>query len=179
MIYKFGLGFVLAFLMASFNLPEPGLHFFSGLYDFYPGGFIGIMLLVLRASVGVLFIIHGSPKIINLRAWAESLKMPVGLCFVSALSMILGGICLIVGLLTLLATLPLLCSMGVAIYLHISQHKPFVAKDPYQIPSDEYKGPKGKGEPPSWEKAYMYCIMLLTIAVIGPGAYSVDALIFG
>ncbi|WP_292863918.1 hypothetical protein [Nostoc sp. LPT] len=36
-----------------------------------------------------------------------------------------------------------------------------------------------KGEPPSWEKAFMYCVMLIAIAVLGPGAYLFDALIFG
>lgn len=54
-----------------------------------------------------------------------------------------------------------------------------VARDPYLIPEGQYKGPKEKGELPSWEKAYMYSIMLIAIAVLVPGAYSLDALIFG
>ncbi|MGB7894009.1 MAG: DoxX family protein, partial [Microcoleus sp.] len=96
-----------------------------------------------------------------------------------AASMVGGGICLILGLLTLLASLPILGSMMFAAYLHISQGKPFVARDPYLIPEEQYQGPLGKGEPPSWEKAFMYCVMLIAIAVLGPGAYSLDALIFG
>jgi len=89
------------------------------------------------------------------------------------------GILLILGLLNLLATLPLLVSMMFAIALHIKKGKPFITKDPYLIPEDQYQGPLGKGEPPSWEKAFMYCIMPIAIAVLDPGAYSLDALIFG
>ncbi|MEA5507536.1 DoxX family protein [Halotia wernerae UHCC 0503] len=179
MIYQFALGVAIAFLLAAFNFPQLSPHLLSALYNVYPDGFPGLALLLLRVSVGGLFIIHGYPKITHLQQWAESLKMPVFLCFLSAASMLGGGIFLIVGFLTLLATLPILCSMIFAIYVHVSGGKPFVAKDPYLIPEDQYQGPLGKGEPPSWEKAFMYCVMLIAIAVLGPGAYSLDALTFG
>lgn len=179
MIYKFVLGVAVAFLLASFNFPQLGPHLLSTLYRVYPDGVPGLALLVLRVSVGGLFLIHGYPKVLHLRQWADSINTPVFLCFLSAWSMLGSGICLIVGLITLLATLPLLASMLFAILLHLIQGKPFVATDPYLIPEGQYKGPKGKGEPPSWEKAFMYCVMLIAIAVLGPGAYSLDALIFG
>ncbi|OUL18265.1 DoxX family protein [Nostoc sp. RF31YmG] len=179
MIYKFVLGVAIAFLLAAFNFPQLGPHLLSALYNVYPDSFPGLALLLLRVSVGGLFILHGYPKITHLRQWAESLKMPVFLCFLSAASMLGGGIFLIVGFLTLLGTLPILCSMIFAIYLHIAGNKPFVAQDPYLIPPDQYQGANGQGEPPSWEKAFMYCVMLIAIAVLGPGAYSIDALIFG
>ncbi|MBO3458701.1 DoxX family protein [Aetokthonos hydrillicola Thurmond2011] len=179
MIYKFLLGVAIAFVLASFKLPQVGPHFLSALYNFYPDGFQGLALLLLRVSVGGLFLMHGYPKVTHLREWAESLKMPVYMCFLSAWSMLGSAICLIIGSITLLATLPLLASMLFAIFLHVKEGKPFVAQDPYLIPNDQYKGPLGKGEPPSWEKAFMYCVMLITIAVIGPGGYSLDALIFG
>ncbi|MBR8836824.1 MAG: DoxX family protein [Stigonema ocellatum SAG 48.90 = DSM 106950] len=184
MIYKFAIGFKLAFLFAasskvSSNLPELGPNLLSSLNTVFPDGILGGALLLLRVTVGVLFVLHGYPKITHLRQWADSLHMPIFLCFLSALSMLGGGIFLILGFLTLLASLPILGSMAFAMFLEISQGLPFVAQDPYLIPDDEYKGPKGKGEPPSWEKAFMYCIMLIAIAVFGPGAYSVDALIFG
>jgi len=178
MIYKFAVGVAIAFLLASFNFPQLEPHLLSALYRMYPDGFPGLALLLLRVSVGGLFVLHGYPKITHLRQWAESLKMPIFLCFLSAASMLGGGTFLIIGFLTLLATLPILGSMIFAIYLHVSGGKPFVAKDPYLIPEDQYKGPLGKGEPPSWEKAFMYCVMLIAIAVLGPGAYSLDALIF-
>ncbi|GAX44101.1 DoxX family protein [Tolypothrix sp. NIES-4075] len=179
MIYKYAIAFAISFLVASFNLPRLGLNLVSSLNTSYPDGLPGLVLLLLRVSVGWLFILHGYPKITHLRQWAESLKMPIFMCFLSAASMLGGGICLIIGFLTLLATLPIFCSMVFAAYLDISGGKPIVAKDPYQIPEEQYKGPDGKGEPPSWEKAFMYCIMLIAIAVLGPGAYSLDALMFG
>jgi putative oxidoreductase len=182
MMYRFAIGFVSAFLLAtnvSSNLPELGLNLLSSLNTVFPGGLQGVVLLLLRVSIGILFLLHGYPKITHLRQWPDSLKMPIFLCFLSAASMLGGGICLILGLLTLLASLPILGSMVFAAYLHISQGKPFVARDPYLIPEEQYQGPLGKGDPPSWEKAFMYCVMLIAIAVLGPGAYSLDALIFG
>ncbi|MEH2120927.1 DoxX family protein [Nostoc sp.] len=178
MIYQFAVGVAIAFFIAAFNFPQLRPYLLSSLYHVYPNGLPGLALLLLRVSVGGLFLLHGYPKITHLRQWAESLKMPVLLCFLSAASMLGGGIFLIIGFLTLLATLPILGSMLFAAYLHISGGKPFVAQDPYLIPQDQYQGPLGQGEPPSWEKAFMYCVMLIAIAVLGPGAYSLDALIF-
>ncbi len=181
MNYKFALSGAFAFLLATNVLPHLplGLNLLSSLNTVFPAGIQGAVLLLLRVSVGVLFLLHGYPKITHLRQWASSLKMPLFLCFLSALSMLLGGICLILGLLTLVASLVIFGSMAFAMFLEVSQGLPFVASDPYLIPPEQYKGPKGQGEPPSWEKAFMYCVMLLATAVIGPGAYSVDALIFG
>ncbi|MEH1828691.1 DoxX family protein (plasmid) [Nostoc sp. C052] len=179
MIYQFGLGVALAFFLAAFNFPQLSPQLLSSLSPVYADGFPGLVLLFLRVSLGWLFILHGYPKITHLQEWAESLKTPVFLCFLSAASMLGGGIFLIIGFLTLLATLPILCSMIFAIYLHISGSKPFIAQDPYLIPEEQYQGALGQGEPPSWEKAFMYCVMLIAIAVLGPGSYSLDALIFG
>jgi putative oxidoreductase len=105
--------------------------------------------------------------------------MPITLCFLSALSMIVGGVCLVIGLFTPLASVVILGSMVFAMCLEIAQGLPFVARDPYQIPVGQYEGPRGKGEPPSWEKAFMYCLMLIVIAVLGPGAFSLDATLWG
>jgi len=149
------------------------------LYLGFPGGIEAWTLLLLRVGVGFLFMQHGYPKITHLQTWANSLKMPVFLCFLSALSMVAGGICLILGLLTPLASVAILGSMLFAMALEITQGLPLVARDPYLIPTGQYEGPKGKGEPPSWEKAFMYCLMLITIAVFGSGLFSLDAAIFG
>jgi putative oxidoreductase len=166
-------------LLAAANLPRLDLSLVSTLAPVYPDGWSGLALLLLRVSVGGLFILHGYPKLVHLRRWAAALKMPVFMCFLSAASMVGGGICLILGFLTLLATLPIFCSMLLAAYLDITNGQPLVAQDPYLIPEGQYRGPNGIGEPPSWEKAFMYCIMLIAIAVLGPGLYSVDAAIFG
>ncbi len=177
MIYKFVIGFAIALLLSTNHIPI--LNLLNVLYISFPAGIEGLTLLLFRVGTGFLFILHGYPKITHLSLWASSLKMPVFLCFLSALSMLLGGIFLIFGLLTPLAGVAILASMAFAMVLEILQGLPFVAADPYLIPDDQYKGPKGKGEPPSWEKAFIYCLMLMAIAVLGPGAYSLDAFIFG
>jgi putative oxidoreductase len=180
MIYKAVLGFAIAlFLTTSSSVSHlPGLSFLDRLYSDFPDGISGFTLLLLRVGTGILFMIHGYPKLTHLQQWASSLKMPTFLCFLSALSMFAGGVCLILGLLTPLASAAIFVSMAFAAYLEIRQGLPFVARDPYSIPQGQYEGPNGKGEPPSWEKAFMYCLMLLTIAILGPGAFSLDALLF-
>ncbi len=179
MIYKFVIGFAVALLLTgSSTVHLPGLNLLAPLYMGFPSGIEGITLLLLRVGTGTLFMLHGYPKLTHLQIWASSLKMPVFLCFLSALSMFGGGVCLILGLLTPLASAAIFVSMAFAAYLEITQGLPFVARDPYLIPQGQYEGPKGKGEPPSWEKAFMYCLILFAIAVLGPGAFSLDALLF-
>ncbi|MGA7938059.1 MAG: DoxX family protein, partial [Kovacikia sp.] len=166
-------------LTANWNGADlSGLDLLNSLYLGFPSGIGGMTLLVLRVGTGVLFLLHGYPKMTHLQQWSSSLKMPVVLCFFSALSMLAGGVGLVLGLLTPLASAAIFVSMAFATFLEITQGLPFVARDPYLIPTGQYEGPKGKGEPPSWEKAFMYCLMLMTIAVLGPGAFSLDALLF-
>ena len=162
-------------ILANFSISN----LLNVLYVGFPAGIQGVTLMLLRASVGVLFWLHGYPKITHLQQWSDGLKMPIALCFLSALSMLLGGICLVMGLLTPLASVVILGSIVFAMVIEIAQGLPFVAPDPYQIPAGQYEGQKGKGEPPSWEKAFMYCLLLIMIAVFGPGAFSLDAVIFG
>jgi putative oxidoreductase len=55
---------------------------------------------------------------------------------------------------------------------------PIVAPDPYLL-GEYYEGPEGqKGEPPSYEKALIFSMMLTLLMVFGPGAYSIDAFLF-
>ncbi|MEM7761031.1 MAG: DoxX family protein, partial [Cyanobacteria bacterium P01_A01_bin.40] len=144
-------------------------------YSDFPVGVRGITLLMLRTGLGILFILHGYPKLNHLQKWSNALKMPNYLCFLSALSMLLGGFCLIAGFLTPLACLALLGSMAFALVLEISQGLPLVALDPYLIPQGEYEGANGKGEPPSQEKAFIFNLMLIVLLVFGAGGFSVDA----
>jgi putative oxidoreductase len=134
-------------------------------------------LLILRLFVGVCFVRHGWPKLRNLRTWATALKTPAWLCFLSAASMVGGGLFLILGLLTPLAALAILVSMAYAVVLEIRSGLPFIAPDPFQIPAGDYAGPMGVGEPPSWEKAAMYVVMCLVLIGCGGGPLSLDALL--
>lgn len=171
--------YTIALLFASNVSDLSVLNWLSFLYLGFPAGIEGWTLLLLRVSVGILFWQHGYPKITHLKLWANSLHMPIFLCFLSALSMVGGGVCLVLGLLTPLASIAIFGSMAFAMVLEIAQGLPFVASDPYLIPEGQYDGPKGKGEPPNWEKAFMYCLILIVIAVFGPGAFSLDAALFG
>jgi putative oxidoreductase len=141
------------------------------------GGQAGWGLLLLRLFVGIAFVRHGWPKLRNLRTWATALKTPEWLCFLSAASMFGGGIALLPGLLTPLAALAILVSMAYAVVLEIRSGFPFIAPDPFQIPPGDYMGPMGLGEPPSWEKAAMYCVMAIVLITCGGGALSLDTLL--
>ena len=134
-------------------------------------------LLLLRLFIGLCFIRHGWPKLRNLNTWAQALKTPAWLCFLSAGSMWAGGIALIIGLLTPLAAFGILVSMAYAMLLEIRSSFPFMAPDPYLIPDGDYAGPMGTGEPPSWEKAAMYVVMCLVLMGCGGGFLSLDNLL--
>ena len=161
------------------ELLEPVLNLLASLYTAFPTGIQSWTLLVLRVGLGILFVIHGYPKLNHLNTWSKALKMPIFLCFLSASSMFLGGFCLIAGFLTPLVCIALMCSMAFALVLEITQGLPFVAPDPYLIPPGEYEGADGKGEPPSQEKAFVFNLMLIVLLVFGPGSLSLDAWIFG
>ena len=134
-------------------------------------------LFSLRVFMGICFIRHGWPKLRNLQTWAQMLNTPAWLCFLSAGSMWAGGIALIVGLLTPLASFAILVSMAYAMVLEIKDGFPFIAADPYLIPEGDYAGPMGVGEPPSWEKAAMYVVMCVVLIFCGGGMLSLDTLL--
>ena len=142
-----------------------------------PGGLAAGGLLILRLFTGVVFIRHGWPKLTNLGIWANAMKTPAWLCFLSAFSMWAGGIALVFGVLTPLASTAIAVSMLYAMVLEISNGFPFIAPDPFQIPEGDYAGPMGIGEPPSWEKAAMYVVMCLVLMTAGGGPYSLDLIL--
>lgn len=160
------------------ELFEPIFDLLSSLYASFPVGIQGWTLLALRVGLGILFVLHGYPKLTHLQQWSKSLNMPIYLCFLSASSMFLGGFCLIMGFLTPLACVALIGSMAFALVLEITKGLPLVASDPYLIAQGEYEGANGKGEPPSQEKAFVYNLMLIVLLVFGPGGFSLDAWLF-
>jgi putative oxidoreductase len=147
----------------------------------YPEGFSvglsGIASLILRVSFGILFVRHGYPKVRHLKRWSKALGLPVFLCFIAAWTMVIGGFFLLTGFLTPLVSLGLLGTMIFALFQEMFQGHPFIAQDPYLIPPGEYEGPKGKAEPPSYEKAFIYCAVMVVILLLGPGAFSLDAIL--
>ena len=164
--------------MILIDVLQPILELFDSLYASFFIDIQGWILFAFRVGLGILFVLHGYPKLTHLKQWSNALKMPIYLCFISAISMFFGGFCLILGFLTPLACLAILSSMAFALFLEISQGLPFVARDPYLIPPGEYEGANGKGEPPSLEKAFIYNLMLIVLLVFGSGGFSLDAWLF-
>lgn len=123
-------------------------------------------LFVVRLVVGAAFILHGLPKIQNPFGWmgAEA-SMPGVLQALAALSEFGGGIALILGLLTPIASFGIACTMFVAIFMvHLPKGDPFVGSKPGQTP---------------FELAAGYLAVAILLMLIGPGALSLDALLFG
>jgi putative oxidoreductase len=140
-------------------------------------GWAAAALLILRIGFGGLLMLHARPKLLHTHQWSKFLGVPLPLCVVAAVAMLLGAIALIVGFLTPLACIGLVILMGYAMVQEISEGQPFIARDPYLVPEGQYTGPRGQAEPPSFEKAFIYNLVLIAIAILGPGQYSLDALL--
>ena len=133
---------------------------------FKPAGhsnFVSFALLLLRLVAGAAFILHGWGKIQNPFHWmGADAAVPGFFQGLAALAEFGGGIAWVIGLLTPLASLGILCTMSVAIYMTaVVMHSPF------------------SGGPGSWELAAVYfCVALLLLAA-GPGRFSLDRLLRG
>lgn len=112
-------------------------------------------LLIARVLIGTAFLIHGSSKIINPFAWMGA-DAPVPAIFqgLAALSEFGGGIALILGLFTPLASLGIIVTMCVAVITHVGRGDGFVG---------------------GYEPALEYLGMVILIFLLGPGRFSVDA----
>jgi putative oxidoreductase len=134
--------------------------------DFVRGrGAVG--LLIVRLVFGLGIMLHGWQKLHMDGApfqWMGPNGPPAFLQGLSVLAEFGGGIAIILGLLTPLASFGLVCNMLVALFMvHVSHGDPFV-------------GPPGK---PSFEPALDYLAVWLMLLIAGPGCLSLDKLIFG
>ena len=121
-----------------------------------------IGLLILRIGIGVMFIMHGLPKLTGgPEKWAmlggtmKSLGVdfaPVVWGFMGAFSECIGGLLLALGLFTRPACFALLATMIVATSMHIGKGDPFVA----------------------YSHAMEAGILFISLILIGPGKYSLD-----
>ena len=123
-------------------------------------------LLALRLVVGLAFVFHGYGKIQSPFTWmGPEATMPGFLQALAAVSEFGGGIAWMLGLLTPLAALGLMCTMAVATWTMASlQGNPFVASSP------------GGG---SFELPLVYLCVALLLLLAGPGRFSVDRALFG
>lgn len=124
---------------------------------------IDIVLLIVRLITGYAFILHGWGKIQNPMGWMQGSSVPGIFQFLGAFAEFGGGIALILGIVSRLASLGLVFTMIVAAYVHaVVMGDPFVSQ--------------GGG---SYEPATSYFMISLFLTVMGPGRFSIDRKLFG
>lgn len=134
-------------------------------YPAPPGNQASIGLLFLRVAMGIVFILHGWPKIQNAFSWMGTDSGVPGIFqAAAAVAEFGGGIALALGLLTRFSALSIAGVMvGALALVHIPHGDPFV----------------GKPGAPSSEPATVYLVCALLFVLVGPGRFSLDALLFG
>ncbi|MBC7533190.1 MAG: DoxX family protein [Oligoflexus sp.] len=116
---------------------------------------VSIGLLLLRLVFGIAFILHGWGKMQAPMSWmGPDAPVPGFLQFLAAFAEFGGGIAIILGALTPLASLGLICTMVVAVFVHVG---------------------KGDGFVGGFEPALVYLCISIMFLLAGPGRYSVDA----
>jgi putative oxidoreductase len=135
------------------------------LFGDFESGRVGLAMLVLRVVSGVALVIHGLPKIAHPFNWMDKpgkpSPIPDALQALAALGEVGGGLGLIFGFLTPIAALGVMFTMlGAKFIAH---------------PNDPWINPGGR----SYELASVYFLMALTVLLAGPGAWSLDAKVFG
>jgi putative oxidoreductase len=137
------------------------------LYADFLGGPRAVALLFLRLVAGSAMMHHGWPKIQHPTSWMPpEAPIPGWLQFLAALSEFGGGLSWVLGALTPLFSLGMICTMAFATFaVHVRMGHPFVA-DPAQ-------------PGPSYESALVYLAIAVLLLIVGPGRISVDALLFG
>ena len=116
---------------------------------------VSLGLLILRLVFGIAFILHGWGKIQAPMSWmGPDAPVPGFLQFLAAFAEFGGGIAMILGALTPLASLGLICTMVVAVFVHVG---------------------KGDGFVGGFEPALVYLCISILFLLAGPGRYSVDA----
>ncbi|MDQ6622184.1 MAG: DoxX family protein [Verrucomicrobiota bacterium] len=143
----------------------------SQFFVFTTPALVDAALLILRVTFGVCFIVHGMGKLglvgpgnmSGFTGWLKSLGMPAPAlqARVAMLSELLGGALIASGLCTRIAALFCLIAMAVAASI----------------------GHKGGGylitnNPPGNEYALNLALLMLVLILLGPGHYSLDALLF-
>ena len=140
--------------------------------NFLFGNFVrgrgAVGLLIVRLVFGLGMVLHGSQKIGAPFTWMNAFageSAPPGLLqALAAVAEFFGGLALILGLLTPVAALGIACVMLAGIGMaHLPAGDPFV-------------GAPGQS---SYESATGYLAVALLLIVTGPGALSLDRLLFG
>lgn len=128
-------------------------------------------LLILRIIWGISLIFYGLPMLKNLGGWMDMGKpkpsgIPAPFQALGALTIFGGGVAMISGLLTFLASLGLAMSMAFALILYLSKGVPFMKEKP-DAPGTSY------------DSSLVYLAIALMFFFVGPGKFSLDFLLFG
>ncbi len=125
------------------------------------GTYVDWGLLALRAAVGIIFIIHGWPKITGARGMAEAMGRPgtAGVAFITVQGLVeaVGGVLLILGIWTQLVSVLFAIIMVGAIYLKNTMMK------------TGFMSMQATG----WEFDFVLLAANLALLTLGPGAIAV------
>lgn len=132
------------------------------IFHSFPSGRAGIALLLVRLYVGIAFIQHGSGKLNDIAGFAAEFHLPWIVAAATMVVQLTSGILLIIGLLTPLAALGIAGTMIGATLTLIRKGEPFI-------------NPAGH----SWENSSFYLMLCVALSLLGAGAYSLDARLFG
>jgi putative oxidoreductase len=132
------------------------------IFHSFPSGRAGVALLLIRLYVGIVFIQHGGGKLIDIAGFAAEYHLPWVVAAGTMLLQLTGAILLIIGLLTPLASLGIAGTMVGATLTLIQKGEPFI-------------NPAGH----SWENSSFYLMLSVALSLLGAGAYSLDARLFG
>jgi putative oxidoreductase len=123
---------------------------------------VDLAILIVRVVVGMVMIAHSLPKLFwkrNLfdKKWRQDYGFPKGSVLLTGLIQAVGGLALIIGVFTQLASLILVLNMLVATYISIWIHRePFLST------------PAGKG----WDVNFLLIGALVALIFLGDGMYS-------
>jgi putative oxidoreductase len=154
--YHFSINFQLLAFMPVNNKKAYMRNLFTTWYSDF---FLNVWLVFLRLGVSGFMLTHGIPKLQKLMRGDMEFPDPIGLgpAFSLILTTFAEAFCsvlILLGLATRLATIPLIITMLVAVFV-IHADDPFVRQ----------------------EMGLLYLLIYLTLLVIGPGKYSVDRMI--
>ncbi|HWQ16550.1 MAG TPA: DoxX family protein [Sulfolobales archaeon] len=140
---------------------------------------ISIGVLIIRVFVGILFIVHGAPKIMGpfrkpMRDGMRQIGIPGTLFDLVGLLEFLGGIALIIGFLTRIASALLAIEMLSTTILYITSTA--LKSLPRGFAEPMFKATKGYMF--GWELDTVLLASCAALAIIGSGVFSIDSFVY-
>jgi putative oxidoreductase len=120
------------------------------------GRYASQALSLLRIVAALLFVLHGTSKLLNYPPFPMALPQPGTLLWVGAILELVGGLLLLVGLFSRPVAFILSGEMAVAYWMVHAPQSTFPSVN-------------------QGEAAILFCFIWLLIAAAGPGAWSLDA----